>query len=574
LILMLGLGVRLLNISKAPLSDFESFRALEAFQISNGQNSNLSPGPAYSLLTGATFFLFSDNNTSARIWSVIAGSCLVIFPYLIRSLIGRKAALIMTLGLALDPILVAFSRFVGGDILAVGFGVLALGLIYNRKFILAGIFSGLMLLSGPTAIQGILSIGSAWLIGELLSRRGILEPISTAKTNEYKPAYITSGVLAMGGVFIVLGTLVFRFPSGLGAVTNIIPAYFEGWLNYSGIPASRLLVVLFLYNPIALIFGTAALITGIRRNEPLSQWLGIWLISSLAIVLLFPGRQISQLVWVIVPLWALAGIEIAKYFRLLDAELLPALGQAVLIMVLMALGWLNLAGLDLSAGNVQTLRLRWAVIGGTIVLGAVTTFLIGLGWSKKTAQQGLVWGLLLGFGLYSFATMWGVSQVRPNGEQDILFPYPVPKNAGDLLATLEDLSEWKTGLRNSIDVIVTNPSPSLRWDLRNWPEVRFLPAIPVGELPSVIINSEDQPSPSLSIGYRGQDFAWWASPAWEGALPDNWPNWLVFRNSPQVDNHIMLWARGDLFPGGILSPTEEDLPEVEEELPIDGLSIR
>ncbi|GAG69000.1 unnamed protein product, partial [marine sediment metagenome] len=83
--------------------------------------------------------------------------------------------------------------------------------------------------------------------------------------------------------------------------------------------------------------------------------------------------------WVLVPLWALAAIELAKYFRLADAELLPALGQAFLIMLLMALGWLNMAGLSLSGGDEQTLRLRWAVIGGTIVLGAVTTFLIGLG---------------------------------------------------------------------------------------------------------------------------------------------------------------------------------------------------
>jgi hypothetical protein len=228
----------------------------------------------------------------------------------------------------------------------------------------------------------------------------------------------------------------------------------------------------------------------------------------------------------------------------------------------------------MSGGDDQALRLRWAVIGGTIVLGAVTTFLIGLGWSVKTAQQGLVWGLLLGIGFYSFATMWGISQLRPNGDQDILAPYPVAKNAGDLLITLGDLSEWRTGLRDSLDLVVTNPSSSLRWELRNWPEARFLTAVPAGELPSVIINSEDQPSPNLSIGYRGQDFAWWASPAWDGTLPDNWPGWLVFRNSPQTNSHVILWARGDLFPGGTLSSVEDETPPLVEDLPIEGLPVR
>jgi hypothetical protein len=116
---------------------------------------------------------------------------------------------------------------------------------------------------------------------------------------------------------------------------------------------------------------------------------------------------------------------------------------------------------------------------------------------------------------------------------------------------------------------VTNSSASLRWELRNWPEVRFLSSVPIGELPSVIINSEDQPSPNLSIGYRGQDFAWWASPTWQGALPDNWPDWLVFRNSPQNQSHVILWARSDIFPGGVLVSDEDESPQLIEDLRIE-----
>jgi hypothetical protein len=89
----------------------------------------------------------------------------------------------------------------------------------------------------------------------------------------------------------------------------------------------------------------------------------------------------------------------------------------------------------------------------------------------------------------------------------------------------------------------------------------------------VIINRDDQPEPNLSIGYRGQDFAWWISPAWEGPLPDNWPMWLVFRDAPQHTSNIVLWARGDLFPGGILSEVEESSSEIDEELPLGSLPV-
>ena len=271
LILLLGLGVRVLNIGEAPLSEKESKLSLEAYQVSNGESTNFSPGSAYSLLTGVTFFLFSDNNASARIWSVLAGCCLVIFPYLIRSLIGRKAALIMALGLALDPSLVAFSRMAGSEILAVGFGAMALGFIYNRKPIPAGIFSGLMFLSGPSAIQGLLGIGFTWLLGDILSRRGSLEPFPGAMTIEENAPAIRSGILAAGGVFLFVGTLFFRFPQGLGAVTGILPAYIEGWMNVSGIPASRQLIAMILYSPIALIFGSVAIVQGVRRQESISH---------------------------------------------------------------------------------------------------------------------------------------------------------------------------------------------------------------------------------------------------------------------------------------------------------------
>ena len=80
LILILAIGIRVLRIDDVPLSDYEAGRALQALQASRGVSPDFSPGPAYPLLTGLTFFLFMDNNAYARIWPILAGCCLVIFP--------------------------------------------------------------------------------------------------------------------------------------------------------------------------------------------------------------------------------------------------------------------------------------------------------------------------------------------------------------------------------------------------------------------------------------------------------------------------------------------------------------
>jgi hypothetical protein len=574
LILIIALGVRILRIGEVPLSDFEAEHALQAFQVSKGNGGDFSPGPAYSLMTGVVFFLLTDDNAYARLWPILTGCCLVIFAYLIRSLIGRKAALIMAIGIALDPSLVAFSRIAGSEMMAVGFGMLALGLAYNRKPILSGIFGGLMILSGPSALQGMLGFGLAWLIGDILSRSDILDRLPSERSSENTWIATKSALLAAAVVILAVGTLFFLFPQGLDALTSIIPAYLGGWISISGIPASKLLASLVLYNPIALIFGVVGIIQGWLRRETVSQWLSLWVGVTFVLVIVYPSREVINLSWLLVPLWGIAAIEIAKYFRIQDAELIPALGQAALILLLMALGWLNLAGLSLSVGDMQTYQLRWAVIGGTIVLGGITTLLIGLGWSAKTAKQGLVWGLLLGLGFYNLSSTWALSQLRPNGEQELLAPIPMAKNSGDLQTTLGDLSEWRTGMRNTLDVVLTTSAPSLRWEMRNWPEARYLSILPSGELPSVIITSEDQPEPNLAIGYRGQDFAWWTYPNWEGVLPDNWPGWLVNRDASQIDTNIILWARADLFPGGVLSKDESSAQEMEGESPSEQLPVR
>ena len=164
---------------------------------------------------------------------------------------------------------------------------------------------------------------------------------------------LQSGTLAAGSVILVLGTLFFLFPEGLGSLTSILPAYLSGWVSLSGITTWRLLAALVIYNPIVLIFSIVAVIQGWRKKEAASQWLSLWAGTTFVLVFVYPGREVFGLAWLLVPLWGLAAMEIAKYFRLEGADTVPALGQAALIVILMALSWLNLAGLNLSAGNIQ-----------------------------------------------------------------------------------------------------------------------------------------------------------------------------------------------------------------------------
>jgi hypothetical protein len=558
---LLAFALRFSNLGTAPLSDVEAEKALQALDLSRGTASHLASGPAYAILTGPIFSVFHADNCTARIIPGMAGLCLLVLAWLLRSRLGSRVAIVLAFGLALDPGLVVLSRFAGGPILTAGFGLLAFGLASSSLPVLAGVFGGLALLGGATALHGALSIGLAAGIGYFLIRRGVLEPVRNRASEVPTGSILRTSLLAGCAVVLFAGTLLFRFPGGLGSFAGILPAYLDGWYTSSGIPASRLIGTLLIYQLLPLIFAIAAAIHAWRRKYGIMQWVSLWTASAFLWVLAYPGRQVEDLIWVIVPLWILASWEISNHLRTIDiAQPLAAAGQAALLTTLLALGWLNLAGLGSVSTNPETYRLRLAVSLGVLALGLITAILVGLGWSFKTARRGVVWSLLIVLGAFLLRVMWGAAMVRGNGEQELWLPTPVVRQERELTATLNAISKWNTGMPEQLDVTVVSPEPSLRWILRDWPQARFLTSIPAGEMPSVVINAEDQAAPGLAASYRGQDFAWWISAAWTGAVPGDWVRWIVFRDAPEQIRHVILWARADIFPGGAVVSEESPAP--------------
>ena len=603
----LALSVRLINLNAAPLSDFEANWALQALQVARGEMLILDPQPAYSLLTGALFFLFESSNALARFLPVLAGSGLVLLPVFFRRLLGQQAALIFAFGLAFDPGLVAISRLAGGPAFALSFGLLALGWWYVGQPFWAAIFGAVALLSGPSVLIGALGLILALVVGRWLKNYGLLDwleqrgfvTLNEAKgltTNqeemprnaqhdisdaspESKVSDHTQGtrrqVLWAGlATFIIVGTLFFRYPQGLSAFVSTLPVYLRGWLPLAALtpswtPALLLLVALIVYQPLALVFGTLAAGRAWLLRNSLGKWLSVWAGVALLLNLLYPARQVTDLGWVLVPLWALAAQEISRYVgaRPLDfaiGDVLATVGQAGLIFILLILGWLNFTGLTIPSPDPEAARLRWLLIGGVLVLGALATMLVGLGWSAEVALKGLAWGGLLGLGLFVLGAAFGVTRFRQSSmEGELWTPLPVAGQAAQLLESLGDLAEWRHGYRNVLDITAivrggAEAMPSLRWALRDFSSAQYVDVLDQSSSPSVVIAPEDQPEPSLALSYRGESFAWRGYPFWQEGLTQNWIPWVVFRRIPIRIERLTLWARSDIFPGGV--PSAESVP--------------
>jgi len=562
-----ALGVRLLRLGIAPLSDFEASWALQALDVARGVPSAIGPNPGYIFINGVLFFIAEGSDALARLLPALAGAGLVWVPYLFRRPLGTKAGVIMAFGLALDPGLVALSRFAGGPMMAMGFGLLAVGFWYVRKPLWAGVFGGLAILSGPAFLQGFLGLLLALIIANLLERFNILDPLGDELKFDRSKSHLKIWLVAFIGTIIVAGSLFLRYPQGFGALAETVPAYLNGWFNQSGIPATRLIAALVFYQPLAFIFGVIAIVRGWIYQYNLSRWLSIWFFSAFILALIFQGRQVWDVAWTLFPLWALASIELARYFSISKEDRWPMLGEALLIITLAVIVWLNLAGAANIVSDDQVARLRWIVILGAIVLGVVTTILVALGWSSKAAVRGLVLGVCISVGLYVIASMWGVSQVHANGENELWNPPPYTRRMNSLITTLGDLSERETGFRNTMESVAVSQAPSLRWALRDWRNTKYSTEAAFGDLPPVILNSGEHAAPSQTVAYRGQGFGLWAYPTWDGALPIDWPKWLVFRESPHHYEELILWARGDIFPdGSMLMESDSDTSiQIDEE---------
>jgi hypothetical protein len=573
LALTAGLVLRLINLNSLPLTLFEARWALPAFQAANGLNVTPASNSAYTTLTAFFYFIFSDANLYARLVGVLVGSSLIVLPYFYRQQIGSVPALVLAFGLAVDPFFVYSSRLAGGPMLALGFIVWGLTAWIYRKSAAAGVFAGLAFLSGTAFWQGAASLLLGGLIWRLLpgSKRFLEE--SEIADREFSLRQF--GVLLIGTLLLV-GTGLTLLPLGLGALGASLPEYAAGWVNLSGQPALRLLLALAVYQPLAVIFATTRVIRRLRYGlDAMDLFLLLWAAAALVLVMLMPGRQPTDLIWVVFPVLALASRELGELFATRVEVPLTAALEAGLIFLILMVGWLNLAAL-LHDGN----PLRWYFLLGLLLIAVITTYLIGTAWDFRAARVGLAWGLTLGLGLLVLGEALAVGRPRLGTTVELWEVQPAAGPVEMLTRTLGDLSEWHTGRRDSLDIVVLDGEDDTQWLLRDF--INVMDAGPGSQesLPSVWIADANLPEPELPIAYRGQSFVVQETPGWTGVLPPDWLNWLFFRVAPVQTQQLTLWARSDRFPGGELittnggaeESTSGNLPEMnpEDNLPDDS----
>ncbi len=536
--------LRFAQLGAMPLTDAEAAPALQALQITQGLKPTLAPHPFYILSTAALFFIYGGGTDSlARVIPALAGSLLVLTPLLFAERIKPRVAVVLAFFLALDPGLVALSRQIASPILALTFLLFALGFHDRNKPKIAAVFAAFAFLSGPSIWNGLLGLAITW---------GLLRLINSRRSQPSTPETGTSTIdlrpltLPFLAAFLIAGSLFFIVPNGLSAALASIPIFIGNWLSPPLVPAGRLFFSLFIYQPLGVLLGILAIVRGWRTGGRRIIPLAIWFFAAFLLALFNPSRQLADLAWALIPLWAMSALELIRSLDIHPEERAEVGGVVFLTVFIWAFAWLDFSGLTVVPVNSREYVMRLWLLAGSLFLLAMSLLLVAAGWSIRTARLGGSLGMTLTLGALGLAGAFGAAGLRGQSFPEVWWLPEQPLHARLLESTVSDVSEWGLGEDHAAAVTVVGVnSPALQWVLRER-RVFMVQSLDASSAPELVITPL-QDNPALSSAYRGQDFSWRQTPIWDITVPQDWIRWMSLRTMPTSGETIILWARDDLF---------------------------
>jgi hypothetical protein len=407
---------------------------------------------------------------------------------------------------------------------------------------------GLVLLGGAGFWSALIPLVIAVIIWLLIDRESFKkqeQPITIINETIHNRLFWLVLILTA----ILIGTLFLSYPRSLNALAGSLTDYFHTWKSNEVLSFPLFLLGIIFYFPLGLIFGMWGGIRSLIEKNGLGKFLFIWLLAGLVLIFVNPGRELTQVFWLVFPLYTLAAIEIKHHINSEGGEFIPTMGVAILIMTIAGFLWFNFGKLTYGGDQNQLIL----AVGGGIGILLVSAILIVLGWSRTVALKGYIWGVLVILFLYTFSTGWRVSGVGTGLQSEMIGSAQTVPQLGLIKKTINEISNWNAGSSTGIGVTVVGLDSSvLEWGLKDFSKINFLLATEKDQQPEVILAGTDQAF-AFQDQYRGQDFIYEQTINWQNFTAMDWISWLVHRKVSYTNTSVVLWVRADQFPGGTIS---------------------
>jgi len=511
-----------------------------AWQMAMGDASGLPGNMSYAGLSAFLFFLFEPSYLFARLLPVLLGSSLILLPWFWRDVLGKQAALVLAFGMAIDPLLLSFSRQIVTPIFVLAGLAWAVTALKNKRPALAGSMLSLAFLGGYTfwvvALVGVV-VFLVW------RKHGQFEfPSNSYKAKTFLKPFLTSffvSLMLVGSAFLLCSEGVGGIGAGLVELGQLFGRKYE-------IALYQPIMVALAYSILPLVFAVWAFFDDLRNHQPLKNlpFLIGWALS-LLLSMLLGRRDLGILVFAAVFAWLAAAGRIAHILEQGSERREVVLAVTLFQIVILAYIQMVSGRLVSSAVNSQDFQFAlFAVLAGVLLL-VISTVLVGMGWSRQVGGQALQNSLLI---LMIFLTV-GLSlrSIRSQQESTTLSllagPIVLPNN--DIEEAVAEIDREGRADKTEISYDLGNLEQEFARFFRqqvNWKSAKT-------DVQADLMLSENETDFSAADAYRGRNIVLFRNIDTNVVKPVDFLKTLLGEPLPSVSQNGILWVRLNLFTG-------------------------
>jgi hypothetical protein len=462
---------RLLDLGVRPLRPQEGLPARAALEFSIGSISPDWFGDLTSGLAVLIFRAFGDSVTTARLvpalLSVVTVGCLALY----RPLIGRGAALIGALLVAVSPVAVAGARSFGPEAAALPLALLLPPLVWQSFIVRRHVYVPLLAfviglgLGTGSLVPAMIAVLVAWLAVEL----GWLDGRSSPARPDHQPPIRQTVLLSAFALLPGLLLAITRYGAGFDRLTlsairawEIPQSVVTPQLPWQWVP-----LVLLTYEPLVTVLGIAGAVLVLRRwSAPDAlggRLLLLWTGAGLAINLFWLRSDPAHLLLTTVPLAMLAGVATAAGSRYLVAGRAQRLALTVIPLAI-AFGFALVKLVEW--GNFQRIPADEAaavavVVAGGIAAAAVLILLL------RTPIGGAL--LVIGLSLLGMLTLHASANVAFGDGSEFVYGRRTLPEAASIERRLDFVADPSEAI-----AVERRVWPALAWSLRHRPVNTFV----------------------------------------------------------------------------------------------------
>ena len=265
------------------------------------------------------------------------------------------------------------------------------GLSLTGNTTAAGIAAGFALLGSPIFWPGLLAVGLAFWLTFLVQGKSTDDDEEPAADLVFSRDNLIQAGIALILTIVLVGSTFLTNLGGIAAPVLNLTAYVQGWSRSSDVSIFLMLFSFILYQPFVFITGLFEGFRTSRSGERINAFLLRWFFFSLLLAIFYPSRGMDALLFTYLPLLVLSARFIVRLIQSLEMPDIPAYGEMVLVILLLAFCWLNLLAIKFPIEG-QEEALRAAAAGGAFLLLIIASILIRMGWPPKQAKTGLWMG--------------------------------------------------------------------------------------------------------------------------------------------------------------------------------------